>query len=559
MAFSTRDVKLLKERFGQAQSDRSVWEGHAQDIIQYMMPFRPDILWPSTEPQGRRKMDWIFLSHAIHAGELFAAGMASRMANQAIQWFKVRTEQEGLENDHEVKGWLEAVEKLFYRVFDKSNFYTADHEAYIDDAFLGTSAIFIGSHPRMKVYYESLNIGECYPALNQYGQIDRMFRKFGITARQAEQKFGRENLSERIRGYLDGNKPDTMVELLHAVEPREDRIPGSRTREAMPWSDVYVEYDGDKVLREGGFNEFPYVVTRYYAPPGHAMGRGPGMVALPSVKELQKKRLDIMKAGEKLLDPPLLLPNEGFIGPVIKLTPGGVNFINADGSMQDKIGVFPVAGAANLGYTDEDMERTKNEISAIFFNDLMLLAMDKEMTATEFIRLAQEKMQMLGPFLGRLMTERYNPVFVRTFNILWEQGLVPPPPMILMAYGGRLRIEFVSPLAKAQKAAASQGIIQTAGFLEQVMQIDPQAADRLNIEGAVVQVAENSGWPQEFIRSDEEVAKIRKARAQAQQAQQVMAAAGEAAKVLPHLSKAPEAGSPIGQLQELLKTGAGRA
>ena len=551
------DLNVYKRRLAEMESQRDTWSAHCQEIVDYIMPFRQDIVSPESAPKGAKKMMKIYDSTATHALLLFAAGMASRMANASIPWFKIRTEFEELEENREVKIWLEQLERLYNFVFNKSNFYTADHEAYIDSGGFGQSVIYIGEHPRWRVYFDCLNVGECFVACNQYGQIDTLYRRFEMSAKALAEKFGRDKVSPRVMQYLEANKYDQPVMVVHAVEPRQDREPGKKDRRNMPWKSVYFEYGNNHLLDEGGYKEFPYVVSRYFVASGEIYGRGPGMVALPEVKELQQKRRDILKAGQKKLSPPLLLPNDGFMGQPIRLTPSGINFINTDGNLQEKIGVFPVA--QDLGYEESDMEASRQRIGRIFFNDLMILAQDKEVTATEFIQVAQEKMQMLGPFLGRLQSERYNPIFDRVFNILWDAGEVPPPPEILVRAGGELRIDYISPLAKAQRISESQGILQTAGFVGQVAAINPGVLDVLNWDEAVRHVAENAGMPQKLIRTEDEVDQIRNAKQKQMQQEQLMQAMVEGSKALPALAKGPQPGSPMEGINQALQEGAGNA
>ena len=176
------------------------------------------------------------------------------------------------------------------------------------------------------------------------------------------------------------------------------------------------------------------------------------MMALPDVKELQVRVGDTTRAGQLRMAPPVILPNDMFAGTPIKRIPNGFTFVRAEGPMQEKIGVFPVAN--DLGWAEESNEQMRQRIGRIFYSDLMILAMDKQVTLGEFLHVAQEKMQLLGPALGRIQTERYNPLFDRTFSLLWERGDIPPPPPEMLGEDGQLkiRVEFISPLAKAQKA-----------------------------------------------------------------------------------------------------------
>ena len=552
------EVKKIKSRLGELQALRANWESHAQEIVDFEMPYHEDIIAPETRPEGVKRMYCIYDSTATHAGLLFANRMPSLMSNPSTDWFDVGCEVRQLEEVKEVKRWLEEVKRILSYVFNKSNFYTADHQDYIDHSLLGTSAMFIGQHPRWKVYFDSLNIAECFPAPNQYGQIDTLYRRFGMSMRNMVRNFGEEMVSEDVR---TGSRetPDGKRWIIHAVEPRIERSPGKLDKYNLPWQDIYLEEQTDHLLSEGGFREFPYVVTRQFVAAGQTWGWGLGMVALPDVKELQTKRRDQLLAGERVLHPALMVANDGFITYPIKLTRDGINPVNADGNVNERVGRMPGPESADLGYSETDMEGTRKRIGQDFFNDLLLLTMDREMTLGQFLKMAEEKGQLLGPYLGRLMSEHYNPIFDRTFSLLWTQGEIPPPPQILRRYGGELRIDYKSPLAKMQKVAESQGLVQVAGFVGQIAEMAPSATKVINWDDAVRQMAENIGVSQKLIRDSEEVQTLLQAEEKRAQQEKAAQMAMELAGKVPALGKAPEAGSPLDQVSQGLRQGAGAA
>ena len=170
---------------------------------------------------------------------------------------------------------------------------------------------------------------------------------------------------------------------------------------------------------------------------------------------------------------------------------------------------------------------------------------------------------MLGPYVVRLQTERYNPLFDRTFDWLWDQGMVlkycGPPPRELIGQDGELKykVEYVSLLAKAQKQAEVQGVLKAVGFIGQGAAIKPEIVDILDWDGVTRDVLESGGVPAKRILSSEEVQKIRQARAEqeakAKQEEQLMQLAGK----IPALSKEPGKGSPMDGINQALRQGAG--
>ena len=555
------DPEAIKRRVSYLETDASAYRDHCQEIVNYIVPFRADIT--SKQQAGVKKMQFINDSTGTLALNFFGAGVSAKMCNAAIPWFDLKTQDDYLDGNKDCRLWLDRVKRLFMNVFNRSNFYTADRVATIDDGAFGTAPMFVGEHPRWGCYYEPLSIGEIFVALDPYGQVDTVFRRYDLTARQIQTKWP-ETCSGEIKSHTDrSNSPDQTFTLIHAVQPRTDRNPRKADKLNMAWESVYMELNTNKILQEGGFREFPYVISRYDVASGEIYGRGPGMIALPDIKELQIRKRDTTKAGQLRLAPPAILANEGFAGVPIKRTPWGFTFANLDAGkkMQDMVASFPIPG--DLGWSDSEMEQMRTQIKAVFFYDLMLMAIQKEVTLGEFMELAQEKMQLLGPYVGRLQTERYNPLFDRTFNLLWDQGKIltycGPPPRELIGPDGELKykVEYVSPLAKAQKMAEVQGVVKAVGFIGQGAAIKPEIVDILDWDNATRMVLESGGVPSKFILSADEVKPIRDARAkqkaEEKQQQQMMEMAGK----IPALSKEAGKGSVMDGLNQALRQGAG--
>jgi hypothetical protein len=167
------------------------------------------------------------------------------------------------------------------------------------------------------------------------------------------------------------------------------------------------------------------------------------------------------------------------------------------------------------------------------------------MTATEVVQRTEEKMRLLGPVLGRLQAELLQPLIDRTFEILSRQRQFDPFPEELqtedLAGSGLddFRIEYVSPLAKAQRSGDIQGALQMVEFLMPLMQLDQNIIDYLDMDGLAKHIIKVTGTPAVIVRGDAEVEEIReqKAEAAAQQQemammQQVATSAGEAAPAL---------------------------
>jgi len=143
----------------------------------------------------------------------------------------------------------------------------------------------------------------------------------------------------------------------------------------------------------------------------------------------------------------------------------------------------------------------------------------------------QEKSLMLGPVLGRLQSEMLDPIIERTFNILMRNGQIPPPPESLA--DEEITIEYVSPLANAQKGARVTALTNILGLAGQIAGVVPEVIDKIDTDRAIDQAADIFGVSPSLIRDEEQVLAIRQGRAEAEaqaQKQQQIAEAGQTAK-----------------------------
>jgi hypothetical protein len=215
-----------------------------------------------------------------------------------------------------------------------------------------------------------------------------------------------------------------------------------------------------------------------------------------------------------------MAPDDGFMLP-IRTTPGSLNFYRA--GSRDRLEPLQIGANNPLGLNMEEQRR--NAIRQAFYVDQLLLAQGQNMTATEVLQRNEEKMRLLGPVLGRLQSELLQPMISRSFALLLRAGLLPPAPEQLQ--GQDIEIEYVSPLAKAQKLTDLQSMLRGFEVMMQVAEIAP-VMDYLDTDKLVKYLVEVTGIPARVIRSDEEVAQLRRqqerqAEAQAAQQQEMMA------------------------------------
>ncbi len=403
----------------------------------------------------------------------------------------------------DVQRWLEDSSKRMIRAFNQSNFETEVHELYVDLVVFGTGCMFVemdGSELR----FSTRHISEFYIAENQFGLVDTVFRKYKIPARQAVQRFGLENVGEFIAKKFQKN-PDEDVTMLHAVLPRTDRDPQKVDNLNMPFASVYICMQTKMPVSISGFEEFPYIVPRFLKATGEVMGRSPAMIALPDVKMLNLMSKTIIQAAQKMIDPPLLVPDDGFMLPV-RTQPGGLNFFRS--GTRDTITPLNTGANIPIGLSMEEQRRAA--VRSAFYVDQILSAATPNMTATEVVQRQEERMRVIGPVLGRLMNEMLRPLIDRTFALMLREEMLAIPPESLQ--GRDIDIEYVSPLARAQKSSSLNSTMKALEILLPLSQSLP-VGDHLNPDGLVNHVVDTLGVPKEVLFPQAQIEQTRQQRA----------------------------------------------
>ena len=528
--------KSLLSRYERLEGQRQNWETHWQEVADYMQPRKADVT--KKRARGDKRMEQVFDSSPIQAVELLAASLHGMLTNPSTPWFTLRFKDVEIENEDEAKLWLEASTDAMYTAFNRSNFQQEIFELYHDLITFGTAAMFIEEDDDDIIKFSTRHINEVFIAENDKGRIDTVFRRFKISARAAVQKFG-DNVSSDIQGIFKKD-PYEEVEILHAVYPRSDFNPKKKDKGNMPFESVYLEYKNASELSVGGFKEFPFVVPRYLKASNEIYGRSPAMTALPDVKMLNEMSKTTIKAAQKQVDPPLLVPDDGFLLPV-RTVPGGLNFYRS--GTRDRIEPLNIGANNPLGLNMEEQRR--NAIREVFYVNQLQLQQGPQMTATEVVQRNEEKMRLLGPVLGRLQSELLKPLIDRCFNILLRKNQFAEAPEFLS--GQDVEIEYVSPLAKAQKSTELSSITRAMEILGGLANVAP-VFDYINFDALVKHVADIVGMPQKLLKLQSQVNAEREQQAaqaeqqqQMAQMQQVAQAGGQIAplaKALPEEAKA---------------------
>jgi len=486
--------------------------------------------------QGERRDRNQFDSTGQLALEKATAAMESVLTPRTQTWHGLEPLEESLRKNFKVMAWCEELTRKLFRAryMPAAGFVGASSEHYRSLFAYGNGCTFLDDIPGRTFRYRCDFVGHVWTSPDYTGLPAAVHRKFSMTARQARQMFA--TLPKPIREAKD----EVRFDFLHCVKARRDYDPERRDAKGMRYGSYYVACGyADMVLEEGGYRVMPYIYSMYSTAPGETYGRGPASKILPTLNTINEQQKTLLRAGQRAVDPPLLMPEEDVLES-FNLRAGALNFGGVDAMGNAR--VMPLQTGANMPLGLEMIQDSRAVINDAFFVTLFqILVENPRMTATEALLRAQEKGELLGPPLGRQQTAYLGPLIERELDILFQiPGIMDDMPPELAEAGGELDIKYTSPLNRMQRASESTGIMQTFEQLTPWAQVDPGVFKVFNPMRVAARLAEINGAPYDVLNSMEEMEAVKAAEDQQAQMEQLLAAAPVAGKTALDLARAQQ-------------------
>lgn len=525
-------------RANQLRGDRGNWESHWEEIAERVVPSYSTLFESrggANTTKGDKRTREQFDSTASIALTRFASAMESMLTPRNGVWHHLSASSPELMKDRNIRLWFDEVNRLLfkYRYNPRANFSSQMNETYMSLGAFGTGCMFVdelvSGGKKDGIRYKSLFLGEVYFCENHQGIIDTVYRIFHQTVRQMVQQFGDKvpkDITDQEEKY-----PDKVFEVIQCIRPNSELVRGRIDYRGMEFSSLYVVVEGKTLLSEGGYETFPIPVSRYVTVPGELYGRSPAMAVLPAIKTLNSEKRTVLKQGQMITDPVLLAYDDGVLD-AFNLKAGAVNYggVNKDGRA-----LVQTLPTGNLSIVNEMMNDERQVINDAFLVTLFQILVDTpQMTATEVMERAREKGSLLAPTMGRQQSEMLGPMVERELDILSRQGKLPPMPQLLIEAEGEYRIEYDSPLSRAQKAESGAGIMRTIQWAAEISanSQDPAPMDHFNFDEIIPYLAEVNAMPAKFLNDIKAVGAKRQGRQEQQETQQLIDAAPSMASMM---------------------------
>lgn len=510
---------------GWLASDRSTWDAQYRDLAAFFAPRSPR--WnPSDANNGERKDYQIINETGLLALRTLQAGLLNGLASPVRPWVKLGTNDAALNGLASVRQWCETSVDRLLAVFLKSNFYQSILTAFGEEGLYGTTAFLVLEDEKTTIRIHPYPVGSYYLMTDDTLRVDGALRVLSMTVRQMVERFGYDNVSPSMQTLYDSNAggvKEQRYEVVHVITKGSYFAPKSY-QPPMPWVSVWYESGSFNpktgILRRSGFEENPLVCGRWKVTGENVYGESAGMDCLGSVMSLQAWEERLAQACEKHVNPPMIASSD--LDPRRLTTlPGDISFADS----KDVSNLFKPAYQIDFRLDGglAQIQRLEQRINDAMYRSLFQMFSEsdrRDITATEINARMQEKMQVLGPVVERNVEEILAPCVQRTLSIMMRRGMLPELPKEMQ--GQKLKIEFISILAQAQKLGGINALSSLMGFAGSLVAVKPDVMDIIDTDAAVREYAELSGVPEKVIQSQEVVMQARQARDRV--AQQQMAA-----------------------------------
>lgn len=527
-----RASKLLQE-YKVLKGQRGNFESYWQSLHDYFYIEANDInnsYYPGTE----LSVDSLWDSTTLESADVLASGFMNYLTPPTSKWFSLKSKNPELADNKAVSTFLQEVAEQVSYTLNKSNFNNQIISNYKGSGVYGTSTIITEGDDWTDARFRSMPIKNVCLKESFTGEVIGYFIEFEFTAEQAALKWGIEKLSDDMKAELAPTatpKHQNHPFVLYIAE-RFKRDIRKTDKSNLPIEAVWIDEAAKLTVDEGGYYEMPVACHRFDKRMGIPWGYSPAMKALPFARLLNAAAKTNLRSMMKATDPAVAVPDNAFLMP-FNQNPRAVNYYKK-GKMQGgrndifSFGTFgdPKAGMAAVEYYS-------SQVKAIMFNDTFLAfnQITKEMNNPEIAERINEKMTLLGPAVGRYISEMLNPTIIRTIGILSRKGKLPKAPDEFMM-SPEYEIDLISQLAQAQRRSELNALMTGLQLVGSMAETVPSVLDKINSDEVVDLAWDIIGAPAKALRSDEELDAIRESNAEQAKQAQSMALAQQGADVV---------------------------
>lgn len=492
------------------------------ELYEYVIPYRAPAGSPAASTPGR--VDRIFDGTASKAAFRFAGRMSQDVTPAFQRFFELKVgpylEVEG-DAKKELEQELALISTKVSAVLEGADFAVAAGEMYLD-LFAGTGAMLMPESDREVMRFVSVPIGELALREDGFGKVNGIYWEKTYPAEDVPGLWPKDKIkiSAELQKIID-EAPETPVKIMQASEFMPD---------TGQWS--FCGFRTDKP-DEGEIygtteNTCPWLTPRFYKVPGEPMGRGPGLMGLPTAKTLNKVTELTIKAAAFAILGLWIYKNDRVFNPkTAVMKPGAMWAVGSTGGqMGASVQRLDVPGRFDI--SNIILQDLRENVKQIMLDDTLPPDSGSVRSATEIVERMKRLAADLSSAYARLVLEIIRPLIQRVIDVLYRRKLIKTQLKIDQLL---LKVDVVSPIAKMQQAQDVSSIVE---WLQIQLSLGGMELTMLTskVEDIFADIGRKLGVPERYIRGDNEKKQIMQVVAgviaQAQMAGKPPEAAGQA-------------------------------
>lgn len=522
-------LRISDSLFSKDSSKRLEWVGVMKKVMPELV--RAGYLRDNDPAQRER-----ICTRANGNGYKLASAHMSYITPMGYPW--VVFEGAGGNTDGDDKLWWGTASDAVRDALEMSNLYTELISVYIDRVFTGTACMLTENDETTgDLIHTHIPAGTYVLANNAQRMPDTCIRTFKMTPGQMVEEFGYEACSERVRQEFNSaeKRYAKEYEIRHIVMPRRDYV--EMWRSVPPtmrkYMSVYIDKGNKTILREGGYYEFPYLVTRFIRYGNQVYGTSPFMGLEDVIDDLRAMDECAKITAQRSAIPPVVIPPD-MVGQV-DFRAGGttvlpLQYMNAQVPREL---APPIPNATVL----EEKQMLRDDLDSALFRPILevISSVDRGMTATEVLKREEEKIMTFTQSFTQFIADA-KPWLYRVFACVARSGKIDtesaPSGVFMDQKDSQDRVVsdwIVSPkvknigkMAQAYERAQNAGTMQAISIIQELANIsqNPEMLMVVDWEETSRDLLISSGMPARLINSKDKVRQMRDelTEAQAQQA-----------------------------------------
>lgn len=476
------DGAALKKRLDKAKADRDQWRDILEEAYDYIVPSRNNF---SNRTAGDEENTQIYDETAPLAIPRFANRIQRSLFPEGQEFVLFKSGSDIDEDDRQaVDDQLEEYAKAFYSDFNRSNFHTEINPSFIDCG-ISTGVIQINEEPISSddlYYFTNIPLDEVVFEKPIKGQLVNVWRTLKITAERIKETWPKAKIPQQLAQLIQKSPLDDVDIAIGQIKENKE-------------FHIYILWE-DHVIQDMKYDTQRIIPFRLNAFPKETYGRGPGILVLPAIKDVNViQQLTIENAAIQVAGM-YTGRTDGVFNPyTFTIQAGGLIPVTSNDTSNPTLAKLPQAG--DLSVSQIVIEERQDAIRKAFFVDPLGEISDPVRSATEQTMRMQEFLKDQGAAISRLRTELVEKVVLACVDIATKRGRLPKD---IKVDGKSIKIEHNTPMIQAERQEDFQSLMS---WMQSLITVMPQEAvmGTVKIEELPAGMAEMLNVSSKYVRS----------------------------------------------------------